>query len=100
MCRISAAEEHKISTVENPAAAETTAAEENSRDQWYDDLDGLSDPPDAGEIDDNSSSSDFEDTYIKKKKKKKKVLFSFHVKVWLFFTTIHVANLTFLTLIP
>ena len=70
-------DEHKISAVENPAV-ETT--EENSRDQWYDDLDNLSDPPDAGEIDDNSSSSDFEDTYIKKKKKKK--------KVWVFFFSI------------
>ena len=56
--------------MENPAVE---ATEENSRDQWYDDLDNLSEPPDAGEIDDNSSSSDFEDTYIKKKKKKKKV---------------------------
>ena len=65
-------DEHKISAVENPAVE---ATEENSRDQWYDDLDNLSEPPDAGEIDDNSSSSDFEDTYIKKKKKKKKVCY-------------------------
>ncbi len=48
-------------------------AEENSRDQWYDDFENLSEPPDAGEIDENSDSSDFEDSYIKKKKKKKKV---------------------------
>ncbi len=62
-------DEHKISTVENPAVEQV---EETSRDGWYD-IDNLSEPPDAGEIDDNSSSSDFEDTYIKKKKKKKKV---------------------------
>ncbi len=66
-------DEHKISAVENPALE---TVEETSRDQWYDDMDNLSDPPDAGEIDDNSSSSDFEDTYIKKKKKKKKVSLS------------------------
>ena len=53
----------------------TGTTEENSRDQWYDDFDNLSEPPDAGEIDENSDSSDFEDSYIKKKKKKKKVGF-------------------------
>ena len=42
--------------------------------EYYDDWENISDPPDAGEIDDrNSDSSDFEETYIKKKKKKSKV---------------------------
>ena len=45
---------------------------ESSKDRWYEDIDDVSEPPDAGEIDEpNSDSSDYEEIYVKKKKKKK-----------------------------
>jgi len=46
-------------------------------DEYYNEWENSSDPPDAGEIDHrNSDSSDFEETYIKKKsrRREKKVL--------------------------
>ena len=47
-------------------------ANETSKDRWYEEIDDLSDPPDAGEIDErNSDSSDYEETYVKRRKKKK-----------------------------
>ncbi len=73
--------------MENPAAAkidekhDTLAAtgvaplEESYREEsyYYEDWENISEPPDAGEIDDrHSDSSDFEETYIKKKKKASK----------------------------
>ena len=69
---------HQISAVENPAVVvETPVIPEPApgpstwREEYYDEWDNLSEPPDAGEIDDrHSDSSDFEQTYIKKKKKK------------------------------
>ncbi|XP_050391946.1 zinc finger protein ubi-d4 A isoform X2 [Patella vulgata] len=64
---------HHISAVENPAHRHDDEIDlrNESQDRWYyDDIDPLSDPPDAGEIvDDNSDISDYEET-IKKKKKK------------------------------
>nr|XP_022317133.1 zinc finger protein ubi-d4-like isoform X4 [Crassostrea virginica]XP_022317664.1 zinc finger protein ubi-d4-like isoform X4 [Crassostrea virginica] len=65
---------HQISTVENPAICKEEEGEkysENSKDRWYDEIDDISEPPDAGEmVDDQSDISDYEETYIKKKKKK------------------------------
>ena len=76
---------HQISTVENPAAridtdpivsVEPLPAEEAAKYTYYDDWEQLSDPPDAGEVDDRrSDSSDFEETYLKRKKKKNKVFY-------------------------
>ena len=74
---------HQISAVENPAVvpADPEVTREPTpvvmlqplKDEYYDEWDDVSDPPDAGEIDaHNSDSSDFEQTYIKKKKKKAK----------------------------
>lgn len=66
---------HQISSVENLAALETPSVidgSETSKDKWYEELDVLSEPPDAGEIDErNSDSSDYEETYVKRRKKKK-----------------------------
>lgn len=53
------------------------------REEYYNEWENLSEPPDAGEIDHrNSDSSDFEETYIKKKakKKEKKVTMRSHVR--------------------
>jgi len=68
---------HQINAVENPAAPETPVVPEPVAStatwpqEYYDEWDNLSEPPDAGEIDDrHSDSSDYEQTYIKKKKKK------------------------------
>ena len=74
---------HQISAVENPAVmpADTEVPPEPTpvvmleplKDEFYDEWDDVSDPPDAGEIDaHNSDSSDFEQTYIKRKKRKVK----------------------------
>lgn len=69
---------HNISAVENPAVVEVPLPPETKdlsvwKDEYYDEWENLSEPPDAGEIDDrNSDSSDFEQTYTKKRKKKAK----------------------------
>nr|KAG5697862.1 hypothetical protein BaRGS_017119 [Batillaria attramentaria] len=43
---------HQISAVENPAHRLDDFYDDklDSQDQWYDDLEGLGDPPDAGEM--------------------------------------------------
>lgn len=71
---------HHISAIENPAVKVDSIeprddiVSENSKDRWYDEIENMSEPLDAGEIDErNSDSSDFEETYVKKKKKKTKV---------------------------
>lgn len=77
------ADMHQISAVENPAVIPTEPEVppdptpvlmiEPLKNDYYDEWDDISDPPDAGEIDaHNSDSSDFEQTYIKKRKKKVK----------------------------
>jgi len=69
---------HPISAMENPAVTadsdskDVTFEEPSYREEYYNEWENLSEPPDAGEIDHrNSDSSDFEETYIKKKAKKK-----------------------------
>uniref|UniRef100_Q6DJ77 D4, zinc and double PHD fingers family 2 n=1 Tax=Xenopus tropicalis TaxID=8364 RepID=Q6DJ77_XENTR len=69
---------HQISTVENPSivadndSKDLPYEEVSYREEYYNEWENLSEPPDAGEIDRrNSDSSDFEETYIKKKGKKK-----------------------------
>ena len=73
---------HQISAVENPALRKDdeekdSIAMETTKD-WYDDIEDISEPPDAGEIDErNYDSSDFEiESYKKKKKKVTKVKLS------------------------
>lgn len=64
---------HQISAVENPAHRLDDFYDDklDSQDQWYDDLEGLGEPPDAGEIvDDQSDISDYEDQLKGRKKKK------------------------------
>lgn len=69
---------HPISAIENPAVIADSDSknvifeEPVYREEYYNEWENLSEPPDAGEIDHrNSDSSDFEETYIKKKAKKK-----------------------------
>ena len=67
---------HQINTVENPAAIADLSVlkegDDTSGKGWYDEMDILDEPPDAGEIDErNSDSSDYEEAYLKKRKKKK-----------------------------
>lgn len=64
--------------MENPAVTadsdskDVNFEEPSYREEYYNEWENLSEPPDAGEIDHrNSDSSDFEETYIKKKGKKK-----------------------------
>ncbi|XP_013421332.1 zinc finger protein DPF3-like [Lingula anatina] len=81
------ADMHQISTIENPAARKDEDENSSSnvhtassdfvstdialKETWYDDYEEISEPPDAGEIDNQSDYSDYEETYVKKKKKKK-----------------------------
>lgn len=60
----------ELETFNDNAIIETAQAHYK---EYYEDWENISEPPDAGEIDDrNSDSSDFEETYIKKRKKKGK----------------------------
>ncbi|XP_014672957.1 PREDICTED: zinc finger protein ubi-d4-like [Priapulus caudatus] len=70
-------DEHQITTVENTAlsssddvAPSAAVAEETSKDVWYKDYDELSDPPDAGEIEDVDS-DEYEDYSTRRSRKKK-----------------------------
>ena len=70
---------HEITSVENPAAS--SATNDTSRntpvkdvpvaEEYYDDWDNLSEPPDAGEIAKDTDSSDYEDCYTRRNRKKK-----------------------------
>ncbi|XP_074649897.1 zinc finger protein ubi-d4-like [Tubulanus polymorphus] len=64
---------HQINTVENPALKDDQGGEYDQmvkESGWYEDLDGFSDPPDAGEMEDRLSDySDYEETYKKRRKK-------------------------------
>ncbi|CAH1791033.1 unnamed protein product [Owenia fusiformis] len=70
------ADMHQISAIENPAALRHEESQpeelvENAKIQWYDEFENISEPPDAGEIDEKGSdSSDYEELYAKKKKKR------------------------------
>ena len=71
---------HQINAIENPAAQNSVEGlvdlpSDSSKDKWYvDDMETISEPPDAGEFDErNSDSTDYEEAFIKKKKKKTKV---------------------------
>ena len=65
---------HQISAVENPAHRADDFYDEklDPQDQWYDDLEGIGDPPDAGKmVDDQSDISDYEDQLKGRKRKKR-----------------------------
>jgi len=68
---------HQITAVENPAMVEDTVRSTPVKEvtvtgeEYYEEWDQLSEPPDAGELDRNSDSSDYEDSYTKRNKKKK-----------------------------
>ncbi|PVD38756.1 hypothetical protein C0Q70_01379 [Pomacea canaliculata] len=67
------ADMHPISAVENPAHRLDDYYDDklDSQDQWYDDLEGIGEPPDAGEmVDDQSDISDYEDQLRGRKRKK------------------------------
>ncbi|XP_076448356.1 zinc finger protein ubi-d4 A-like [Babylonia areolata] len=67
------ADMHQINAVENPAHREDFYDEKlEGQDQWYDDLEGIGEPPDAGEmVDDQSDISDYEDQLKGRKRRKK-----------------------------
>ena len=65
---------HPISAVENPAhrhaVEEDVDQKSESQDKWFDEVETISEPLDAGElVDDQSDISDYEETIRKKKKK-------------------------------
>ena len=65
---------HQISAVENPAHRADDFYDEklDPQDQWYDDLEGIGDPPDASKmVDDQSDISDYEDQLKGRKRKKR-----------------------------
>lgn len=72
-------DEHQITTVENTAVSGSeevvpaAVCEETSKDVWYKDYDELSDPPDAGEIEDADSDGDDYEDYSSRRSRKKKV---------------------------
>lgn len=87
---------HPISAVENPAHRLDDYYDDklDSQDQWYDDLEGIGEPPDAGEmVDDQSDISDYEDQLRGRKRKKaavSKVRLEYNhkfVSAWVFLFT-------------